>query len=238
MDVILATSRGKAPLESLIRENLNCPDQLYVEARPGAQMGILEDRARELLRTMDCDATQEHHVYIMAGLCDMTTRIKDHYFDPRGRRSIYEEWIFPESPAQAVPRLAATIDSIITIIKSQNARPCIMTIAPMSLVSWNNIRLNQHKTTHLIHHNQYSDMQHHLNQTTLQINKYIIQRNKENNMITPKIATYIIQNPGKGKPHRFHYSRLQDGVHPKECVVQKWADHISSTINTNRANHS
>lgn len=150
------------------------------------------------------------------------------------REDCYDEVIFNESPIVAIARMTNVIDSIASVVKEAGAKPCFATIVPASISSWNNTRLAQHKTSHLLHHRHYPHMQANMIKTILAVNQHITSVNISNNMSTPFLADTIIKfnNP---KPPRIIYSRLEDdGVHPTVELKASWADIISETIRRNR----
>ena len=80
------------------------------------------------------------HIYISAGICNLTKRIK-------GQN--YGETIFDLNNHHHT--LANTIEELNYIQRytlRENAIPIFCTINPLSLRSWNHIRLSQHKTSH------------------------------------------------------------------------------------------
>ena len=107
-------------------------------------------------------------------------------------------------------------------ILSFEAKPCFCTIVPCSLKMWNETRLEQHKTSFLLHHTQYEDMQTNLITVICNINKYIISLNTQNKMYTPYIADTVISHCGPKKAPRVHYNRLKDGIHPTSNLRTMW----------------
>ena len=91
------------------------------------------------------------------------------------------------------------IQIISNSILSFEAKPCFCTIVPCSLRMWNETRLEQHKTSFLLHHTQYQDMQTNLITAICDINKYIIFLNTQNKMYIPYIADAIIYHGGPKK---------------------------------------
>ena len=94
-------------------------------------------------------------------------------------------------------------------------------------------RLEQHKTNFLLHHTHYSDMQHLLNKSIDEINKYIHSVNSSTGMVTPFLADTIMTKSSHTH-QRIHYNRLSDGVHASEDLREKWAKCICRAIKFNR----
>ena len=160
MDVVLCSSRGKH-LEKELRSLHPSPHRLHVMFKPGASLEYLFNHAKTLLEREECP--DRFHIYFMAGICDLTEKVRDLAWvkDYKGRiiQAPYEEVIFTESwkdtPAIFIDKLTDLCDEIIGL----RAKPCIMTIPTISIQNWNETRLNQYKTCHLLHHQQYPDMQ-------------------------------------------------------------------------------
>ena len=235
MDVVLCSSRGKH-LEKELRSLHPSPHRLHVMFKPGASLEYLFNHAKTLLEREECP--DRFHIYFMAGICDLTEKVRDLAWvkDYKGRiiQAPYEEVIFTESwkdtPAIFIDKLTDLCDEIIEL----RAKPSIMTIPTISIPNWNETRLNQYKTCHLLHHQQYPDMQENLNKTLWEVNRLIIEKNIGNKMFTPKIASSIMVNQGPNKPPRTHYSRFTDGVHQKYHITKSWAAQINDSIKINR----
>ena len=126
--------------------------------------------------------------------------------------------------------------AILTILPGEQNCLCFFSsaadiiIPTISLQVWNDTRLQQHKTCHLLHHQQYPDMQENLNKSIWEINRLLIEKNIANKMFTPKIASSIMVNQGPDKPPRIHYSRFVDGVHQKQRITKSWAIQIADSI--------
>ena len=129
----------------------------------------------------------ECHVYFMIGLCDLTYRdTYTEFVDFRRRRvHMYEEASFTEDNTNAVLRVTNLIDNMDKEIRSFGAKSCFLTIPPCSIEAWNFHRLNTGRTTHLIHHRNYPNMQANLIPEISNINKFIVSTNSRNNMATP-----------------------------------------------------
>ena len=221
MEAVFTSSRGTT-IEPLIRAWHPRPALLKFQATPCAKLQDLWQDARNfLLETPD---PTNCHVYFVAGLCDLTLM---------ERIGLYQEVYFMESAEEATARVNALIDQISIQIQILGAKPCFATVIPMSLRDWNFIRLSQHKTTHIMHHHQYDDMQALLNEATLAINRHINTTNRDNHMETPQLADTILTHR-RNAPTRFHYNRLADGVHPTPDLTGTWASCLRKCIENNR----
>ena len=194
-----------------------------VKPTPGAPLDFLSSQALSLLSSIP--NPEQHNIYFMAGYCDLTRKIN------QGR---YKEVIFSQNPAQAISKLSSRLFKISESIKRTGAKPIFCTIPPGSIRKWNETRLDQNKTSHLMHQHDYQRMQDNLNEAILEINRIIISINESNSVQTPHIASTIISKPGQNKNHRFHFGRLSDGVHPKPSLKNKWARTLSNCIISNR----
>lgn len=207
------------------------PSRLRVVAKSGGRLKELSDIAANLVLNSD---TPSCHVYFLAGLCDVTYRDYDPYYSPYEH---YDEVIFNESPDSAVARISEELERAADTVIEYGATPCFTTIVPCSLRVWNENRLHQGKTSFLLHHRQYEDMQANLISTITSINRHIIKINTDNNMITPFIAETIVSNTGPTKPPRVHYNRLQDGTHPTIKLRSKWCNLLCKSVISNRTNY-
>ena len=221
MDAVLTSSRGHT-LKEKIEECHPSPSQLYFYSRSSAKLEELQYNAFDFLEKHE-DPTN-CHVYFVAGVCDITYR---------DRHGSYDEVYFIESPHDTITRIKNLIDSISLDILAYGAKPCFATIIPSCLEKWNFHRLANHKTSHLLHFHQYSDMQQLLNSTILEINRHIITTNKANLMETPLLASTIITQR-QLSPGRFHFSRLADGVHPTKDLSEQWVARLKKSMANNR----
>ena len=229
MDIILASSRGK-DMDVALGKIHKKPEKFRIMAKSGAELSDLVERVPSILRK--CKDPSNYHIYFLAGLCDITYRDHDSCYRVN---EPYDEVLFMETPSEATNRVCKIIDSVAEKVLRAGAKPCFATIPPCSLNTWNNIRLNQYKTAFLLHHTHYEDMQSNLITSIIDINKYIVQTNTNNNMITPYLASTIVTNMGQNKPHRIHYSRLADGVHPTDALRDRWAEKLNKAIEDNRS---
>ena len=104
----------------------------------------------------------------------------------------------------------------------------------MSLLNWNTHRYNTKHTSYLIHLDYYDDMQHFLNETLEIVNNEIFAINEENLVMTPHLAGHITTKRGEGEGHRVRYSRLWDGCHPVDPVIENWEKSLYRIMAINR----
>ena len=221
MDLFYTSSRGHTLAEKL-EEWHPSPTKLLFQARSSAKLEELRYDAIDFLEHTD-DPTN-CHVYFVAGVCDITYR---------DRHGSYDEVFYIESPQATITRMENMIDSISLDILRFGAKPCFATIVPSNLEKWNFHRLHHHKTSHLLHFHQYSDMQHLLNSTILHINRHIVATNKSNLMETPQLAKTITTTRQLAAP-RVHFNKLADGVHPNHDLSVQWAALLKKSILNNR----
>lgn len=214
-------------MEKKLKELHPNPNNIIIKAISSATYSQLTDIACNIIKEND---PSQCHVYFLAGLCDITYRD----YDPKFNYQKYEEVIFNESPWVAKSRVLGEVEAASEKILTTGAKPCFATIVPSSLTIWNELRLQQYKTSFLLHHNHYESMQYNLIKSIHSINNSIIEINETINMRTPLIASTIMTNKSKSKLPRIHYSRLTDGVHPCEKTRDKWAEKLVHTILENR----
>ena len=222
MDLIMATSRGAGIAPHIQNHHLSRP--IIVDTHKGAFISSLADIACNILEDSPFNPSNPPYIYFVAGLPDITHKEQGPH---------YQEFIFIESPQEAVDRVMTIISNAQIQILNANAIPIFATIAPMSLQTWNFERLHQHKTSYLLHSHQYEDMQELLIDTTIEINKQIIEIHNVLNMHTPKLGEEIIHKPSAKRSHRTRYGRLVDGVHLCPESNLAWAETLLDTINRN-----
>ena len=139
--------------------------QTTTVVRSGASLNLLAELALKDIATLPNEGDPAGYCYFVAGLPDITAKLRDYN---------YEEIVYgPESPLETCERMEADLTTISTSIKNANWLPIFCPIVPMSLQDWNNVRGKQHKTTYILHHNYYPDMQYQLEHATILVNKSI-----------------------------------------------------------------
>jgi hypothetical protein len=220
MNVIFSDSRGRDMQKQLPNTHTNIS---HIYTYPGATLGYLTKQAIQFLHH---NSTDNIHIYFIGGLCDIASKEKDIH---------YQEVVYMETPKQTTLRLTHILQDTETQIKEAGATPCFATIAPQSLHLWNNTRLTQGKTSHLLHYKHYDHMQTLMNTAITNINRHIIMLNHANNMHTPKIGETIIKPKSSNNKPRLHYTRLQpDGVHLTPNLATTWNKITTHTIDINR----
>lgn len=192
---------------------------------PGGSLERLTDEAVQMVKQQN--AVDTNFVYVIGGLPDTTEKIRD--YD-------YEEVIYSGTPAETVLNMENRFSRCAMDILQSGAVPCLATVAPMSLETWNGTRLQQGKTTHLIHHRHYSDMQSLHQSAIIQLNRKIININQHINVQTPLLASHLIQKRGSNQGHRFRANRLVDGCHPDQEVIDQWVMELNRVALINRQN--
>ena len=225
MDVFVATSRGRG-----LEEYFSIKSRTAISVLPGGLLEDLTEKAERLLvsnphKYEDVQDLHPNFVYVLGGLPDLTEKVKDRN---------YLEIIYNESTTTTTPKMITKLLAADQKIKSLNAIPCFSTISPMSLDTWNHHRLYTNKTSYLVHHHHYSDMNHLLNESIMDINNFIMDLNNINNVETPNFAASIIKKRGRGRDYRIKYNKLVDGCHPTKDVIKKWTVDLDIITSNNR----
>ena len=235
-NIIMATSRGFGVEPHLSSAHTR------VYSHPGQSLAFLTHKAVQHIHALQRTSTisQSIHVYFMAGLCDIT--YKDEIPAKQDRPKyykgpLYQEVIYTETPKETLIRMKTQIANTAQQIKNAGAVPCFCTIPPCSISKWNNKRLSKHRTTHLLHHRQYKDMQGLLQHAITDINKHIVETNIQNDMFTPKIADTIIRKKSSKRSYRTYYTKLRDGVHATTDTDREWGDIFKQAMQINRTPH-
>ena len=224
-DVVFASSRGGG-LQEL--SGITC------YSTPGARLSTLVAQAEEYIRSHKNPTGL--HVYFVAGLCDITTKLHHPTLSPPNsmRKSRYQEVIMGETIRHKTDQLKRIYDQAITRMTPYGARPIFCTIPPCNLLDWNLSRLDKRKTAYLQHVNRYEEMQTNLEEVIIEINRYIWKLNSEVlGSFTPDLTSSMSKKEG-GKKRRFFYKRLSDGVHPSQELRSAWAVKLQEAINSNR----
>lgn len=217
MNVFVCTSRGKA-LEPYLSRHMNSP--YLIHTLPGASLQSISIRTQQIIRKLENDNIKNASFYIIAGLPDITKRLKIF-------KSNYEEVIFDGDSDNISDKIMRDIHRLADIIQANNHKFIMCPIIPSNIEKWNSCRLSQRKTSHLNYSSSYPDMQAKLHSTILQVNKEIISFNTGNSVITPFIATGIIvsykRKPSLPTSHKFSYKHLPDGVHLDSTIANQIA---------------
>ena len=220
---------GDSRVRALNRENVNIIKSWSI---PGAKLYDLYEVVEGELSTALEEADEPPIVYVMAGICDLTYRIKR-----RCRGSPIDEVIIPplESINEVIDHSKNAIDDLSRFIFRHGGIPNFCTIYPMALGDWNQHRLNKGKTTILTKADEYHQMQTKLEEMICEVNGEIINTNRANKLQTPLIHKCLEHNRGKNKPVTYKYNLLQDGCHPSPKLAKIIAKSLNKTITLNKA---
>ena len=170
--------------------------------------------------------SEQQHYYIMAGICDITTRIKI-------CSKKYEETTYQEMPSETVRKMRQNCTQIQKQILDIGAKPIICTIYPVEIQCWNSTRKAQNKTKFLSHSDSYSHMQTSLNEAVLRVNEDIIALNKIARVSTPMLHRCMLHNH-TGAKKTWKFQKLVDGCHPTPMLNRTIAASIKRSIILNR----
>ena len=136
MNVLVAASRGGGIKERLPKGTIDTAD-----VTPGAKLSTLKDKMPSILSSSGRLSPQTH-VYIMAGVPDITIKLKTH-------RPRYAEVIYREELDETVSRVEREINSIATCVKHLGAIPVFCTITKCNIQKYNHSLLTKNKTSAL-----------------------------------------------------------------------------------------
>ena len=216
---------GDSRVRSLKFEHLNSLSENWV--LPGAKIMGMEELIQDcVIMHHGEDYQGKMHVYISAGICDLTTKLKS---------KNYEEIIFESDKIdEIILKTMSSFKSIHQLSLREDVTPVFTTIYPMSLKAWNLNRLDQKKTSYLVHQTEYDVMQLHLEETLEELNKFIIQLNVTTGVTTPLVHKHLVHHRGKGNT-TYKYNLLCDGCHPNTHLKSKIAHSIAQAIKKNRS---
>ena len=225
MNILIAASRGGG-LASMIR-GFNVTE----DVNPGASLRELTGRAIARIPPPGC-ATNKTHVYILAGIPDITDK-----HTSQNRYYRYTECTYTENSNATIARLKKEIQTCKNQIIAAGAIPIFCTITHVSIAEYNKHLLNEGKTTILYHQDHYTEMQIQLEVTINEINHYIDTVNHSQNMSTPMCHSAIRHRRGKKGGRKYMkniYRKLKDGVHGTKETRKLWAAAIEGAIRNNR----
>ena len=223
MDYLVAASRGGGLTNQI-------PYKVTAAVIPGGTLDDMAEKAAKLLPPPP-QFGDRPHVYVMAGICDITYKVKSGHGPHR-----YTECLYSEEPSLTIERVKNEINNCARKIEGAGAVPCFCTIVPSSIKGYNNHLLNIGKTTKHLHTDKYASMQRNLELAINEINSYIIDTNHSRNMSTPLTHTSIRKRHGTKPRHyyKYDYRQLKDGVHGNASTRTKWAAALQGAIKLNR----
>ena len=219
--IILAGSSRAGGLQS------GLPDVSETICISGGRISVVTEEVVASLSHKNT-TNQTIQVYIMAGLCDFTRKIKNY-------RQNYTECVFDSDPEEAITRVISAFNKCIQDIQNAGATPVLCTITSANIAQYNLELLHQRWTRHLEYSKDYDSMQIKLNQTIDAINNYITATNHNAGLSTPHTHSAIKKRCGNGRRARYRYNwkGLLDGVHADSDTKIKWAQSIQSAIRRN-----
>lgn len=208
---LFASSRGRG-----LQGKIPCKE---IFVKPGAKLNELCKIAYRMLKS----SQQIKIVYIMAGIPDICTKIKDPVQN-------YEECYFDQSTSK-VDEIKSILDYISITLSSINCKVVFIPVTTMNIEKWNFHRLKVGKTKFLKHKSNYFGMQNELNEFIHQINNYMTEINAHNNLATPFVQSLV--HKSTGAKIRYAYKKLEDGVHPSVKLIEAWIKKISKAMREN-----
>jgi hypothetical protein len=225
--IILADSRGRG-VTSRVRYNALLPPETQIQGTyiGGATLQTLIAQLHR--RTNNC--TDQPVVVIIGGICNYTTKERTH----RGAQVCYYR-----NP-QRLQQTKELYEQLIQLADSRGLHLILTTIPAASLLDATLYdlefsRLAASKFTE----SELTEQQISLEEDLKQINKYIVQRAQELNLLHIRLnsalerVSYKLQGKSRGtvKGHLRHcYKCLYDGIHPDDTTKIKWADLITKYI--------
>lgn len=224
MNALIGDSRVRDfkvhPLSNLIDDNWSLPGAGVLEMENLIRDSIINHHGEDNYFNL------KMHVYISAGICDLTVKQK---------AVRYQETLFD---LDSIDTTRLTFTNSLNYIQNytirENAIPIFTTIYPLSLKDWNLSRLRANKTTYLVHEDNYALMQSKLEELLMEINQYIVHLNGNLGMATPLIHKQMIHNRAKGNS-TFKFNLLADGCHPNPVLKHNIVKCFAQAISKNRA---
>ena len=224
MNILLADSRGGGMLNRL-RGTLD-----HAEVKPGARVklltGLVQGAVPSTYRQIN-----PTHVYVMAGINDVTERVESPISSYK-----YKEVICVEDPHSIAQRVISDLDDCAQEINKYGAIPVFATISKANIAKYNQIQLNEnHTTTHLHQNDSYPIMQTNLESSIDIINDHIRHLNRSHEVSTPLCHNVIIRRRGTKNQYKAHdWSALGDGIHGTWKTRNLWAKSLRAAMSLNK----
>ena len=147
-------------------------------------------------------------VYIMAGICSITSKDKG---------LIYLPFDTKESIIEATTR---SIKNMLQELDNSFSTPIVLCTFP-------GLDLFRANSKHATGRHPQQQI---LDEAMIEINTYLVDKNLDRGYTTPMLSAAIHRCHGKtkdgDKKYRHHYCRLIDGVHPKDSTLKYWAKRL------------
>lgn len=226
MNVIIGSSRCR---DMKKYEPLKSNNTVEVWSRPGGrykQMKYLVDDHVIYNHGGPSTLNGDTHIYVMAGLCDITTKLNN-------KADHYTEVIFQGDPKISAINVLEDIKNLQKYIHLQKAKAIFCTIVPSHLASQNLFYLNKRRTSYHKFEDMYEEMQMEAMKTIDIINVEIPQINQVLGLATPMMHRSVFHIK-KGKSY-FQHSLLPDGCHAGEKASNLWAKYLNRAIVLNHS---
>jgi len=227
MNLLIASSRGGG-LDKLIEPGL----KMVSHIKPGGTLSQLEDIIKKSVPSPRPLHTEQTHIYIIAGIPDITHKIHGDTHTPK-----YTECIYTGKKEETIEEIKQKMENIQTTIESKNAKPIFCTITNINISHYNNHLLKTKKTNTLHHSQQYDAMQEDITYIIDQLNHHIKRVNYANKVSTPFLHSAVRTRKGNKKKKYFYsdnWDRLYDGIHATTNTRKQWAKTLSRSITLNR----
>jgi hypothetical protein len=226
MNVIIGSSHSSGLGEiPLLRDN----QTVEVWSRPGRKyehMKELVDNHNIYNHGGPAIMNGETHFYIVAGLCNVTTKVTD-------RRNNYSEIIFSGHTSTVLENAKFQILNLQKYILDQSSTPIFSTIVPSHIETQNSKCFDKNKTRYLLHSHEYHQMQDNEMSVIKKLNQFILTLNKELGLTTPFLHRSVMHNSHQHQQY-FQFRKLPDGCHASLKINNIWAKEITHAIALNR----
>ena len=229
MNTLLAASRGIG-LDKLVGKTIREASFSSSHIMPGATIRELTEELDKII-PQTIHTSDIPHIYIMAGVPDITTLAKG----KKGGR-LYRECIYTGDTGDKIEYIKREIDHCDNEITRRGARPIFCTITHMNIGKYNHFLLEKGRTTELKHEHNYSTMQTQVDHIIAHINTYIRNTNRKNRVSTPFCHSTVMKRHGK-KPRGYYkpdWEALYDGIHGTDQTKEKWGHTLETAISLNR----
>lgn len=208
--LFICDSRGRG-LDKFLRNSLSMNFKVLTYSGAGIYESV--HRAANHIKS-----ERWSQIYLLAGICSVT--IKDPISKIVSLRIVDQAALLKQLEME----ISHSIDFVSMIIEDKNVRCVVAPITGMDLRKYNQGQTAASSDTH----------QSILNDSIVEINKYIVSVNSANNIVTPWVSRYIHKRARNDICH--HYHKLSnDGCHLTDELRMLWADALSVAVLNNNS---
>jgi hypothetical protein len=194
---------------------------MYRLSKPGGKIRDMHGLVEQHVQSHRQSRSPKNHMYVISGICDIARKLKC----PGNN---YQEIVCDADADALISHMKFDYNGLIEHIRSHNIAPILATIYPIDISKANRFYLDEAKTQRLIFTPEYPGMQAKLLYICKEINDFIIHKNEQLDLNTPRLHDPVMAG------HTFCSTRLFDGIHPNDILSEELDNILCSTMLNNR----